>query len=35
MIDTSGIVRRVFAEVPPYGHAKDVLAEAEALWGGY
>jgi thioredoxin-dependent peroxiredoxin len=35
MIDTSGLVKRVFTEVPPYGHAKDVLAEAEAMWGGY
>lgn len=35
MIDRSGLVKRVFTEVPPYGHAKEVLAEAEALWGGY
>jgi peroxiredoxin Q/BCP len=35
MIDRSGLVKRVFAVVPPYGHARDVLAEAEALWGGY
>jgi thioredoxin-dependent peroxiredoxin len=35
MIDTTGLVKRVFADVPPYGHAKDVLAEAEAMWGGY
>jgi peroxiredoxin Q/BCP len=35
MIDRSGLVKRVFTEVPPYGHAKDVLAEAEVLWGGY
>jgi peroxiredoxin len=35
MIDRSGLVKRVFTDVPPYGHAKDVLAEAETLWGGY
>ena len=35
MIDRSGLVKRVFPDVSPYGHAKDVLAEAEALWGGY
>jgi thioredoxin-dependent peroxiredoxin len=35
MIDRSGLVKRIFTEVPPYGHAKDVLAEAEILWGGY
>lgn len=35
MIDRSGLVKRVFSEVPPYGHARDVLAEAEQLWGGY
>lgn len=35
MIDRSGLVKRVFAEVPPYGHARDVLNEAETLWGGY
>jgi peroxiredoxin Q/BCP len=35
MIDRSGLVKRVFLDVPPYGHAKDVLAEAESLWGGY
>ena len=35
MIDRRGLVKRVFAEVPPYGHARDVLSEAETLWGGY
>jgi peroxiredoxin Q/BCP len=35
MIDRSGLVKRIFTQVPPYGHAKDVLAEAEILWGGY
>lgn len=35
MIDRAGLVKRVFAEVPPYGHARDVLNEAETLWGGY
>jgi peroxiredoxin Q/BCP len=35
MIDRGGLVKRVFAEVPPYGHARDVLNEAETLWGGY
>ncbi len=34
MIDRSGLVKRVFLDVPPYGHAKDVLAEAETLWAG-
>ncbi len=35
MIDRSGLVRRIFADVPPYGHARDVLSEAEVMWGGY
>jgi len=35
MIDRSGLVKRMFAEVPPYGHARDVLNEAETVWGGY
>lgn len=35
MIERSGLVKRVFSEVPPYGHARDVLNEAEILWGGY
>jgi peroxiredoxin len=35
LIDSSGLVRRVFPEIPPYGHARDVLNEAEYLWGGY
>lgn len=35
MIDTSGLVKRVFPEVPPYGHARDVLDEAGQLWGLY
>jgi peroxiredoxin Q/BCP len=35
MIDRTGLVKRVFSEVPPYGHARDVLTEAEQLWGGY
>jgi len=35
LIDGSGLVRRAFAEVPPYGHARDVLSEAEVLWCGY
>lgn len=35
MIDRSGLVKRVFTDVPPYGHVRDVLNEAEALWGGY
>ena len=35
MIDRSGLVKHVLPDIPPYGHAKDVLAEAEALWGGY
>jgi len=35
MIDRSGLVKQIFAEVPPYGHARDVLNEAEVLWGGY
>lgn len=33
MIDTTGVVRRVFSEIPPYGHAQDVLVEVRALWG--
>jgi peroxiredoxin Q/BCP len=35
LIDRGGLVKHVFTDVPPYGHAKDVLTEAEALWGGY
>ncbi len=35
MIDTTGLVRHVFPEVPPYGHARDVLEEARRLWGRY
>lgn len=35
IIDTTGVVRRVFSEIPPYGHAQDVLVEARALWGAY
>jgi len=33
LIDTMGVVRRVFPGIPPYGHARDVLEEAKALWG--
>ena len=33
LIDTMGVVRRVFAAIPPYGHARDVLEEARELWG--
>jgi peroxiredoxin Q/BCP len=35
LIDRSGLVKRVFSPVPPYGHARDVLTEAEQLWSGY
>jgi thioredoxin-dependent peroxiredoxin len=35
MIDTTGLVKRVFADVPPYGHARDVLEEARQMWGTY
>ena len=33
LIDTMGVVRRVFPGIPPYGHARDVLEEARELWG--
>ena len=35
MVDTTGLVKRVFPDVPPYGHARDVLDEARQLWGRY
>lgn len=33
VIDTDGVVRRVFPAIPPYGHARDVLDAARELWG--
>jgi thioredoxin-dependent peroxiredoxin len=33
LIDTDGVVRRVFDSIPPYGHAHDVLEEAREVWG--
>jgi peroxiredoxin Q/BCP len=33
MIDVDGVVRRVFAGIPPFGHALDVVGEAREFWG--
>jgi thioredoxin-dependent peroxiredoxin len=33
MIDVDGVVRRVFAGIPPFGHALDVVDEAREFWG--
>ncbi|HZL63437.1 MAG TPA: redoxin domain-containing protein [Thermoleophilia bacterium] len=33
MIDVDGVVRRVFAGIPPFGHALDVVDDAREFWG--